>query len=1623
MTTLVEKLAPQREPQERRSNARLNPRRRKAMAAKSIKNKNARSRDSPTKRQADKPRVLVVTREIISPKIVFKRASLFDEDAPPPPPPPMLSPLGAMRRNRAVKKVAGVSNEQLEQFLLQQGIQDARTRACDWHETPTGLRLKVTDHRNGWAGLVVNFYASTRSVLFQGPNRSARVATLRLREQALSWQNEFLLGYSSSGSEPEEEAKETSAIKEQAGPEEPPPLPPMLEYNDTHTPPKAEADAQVSGALSGLGKKVPCNNMGDGPTEKRDGARLSLRQADEGASALLDLIINIDSHYSHFQEVRRCASMLARGRAHAASQSLLSNGAAPLTTGRMADMHPAREQGGSEDCPPPPPMPEHSDTHTQPKAEADVQVNGALSGLGKKVPCNDMGDGPTGLPEITDELMDLCNRAGIEEKDEGARLSLRQAAEAASLLNNLSLNIDFEYSQSQEGIPCFANRITVLEQNHGERLDRTLTPLCAELYVRSRPLAKLGPSFLWSKQLQEIVRNGMIALFYNLDDSMDAFERSGYVAALPFTKAIMHLCAFPVECILPATRLTPASGDLIIEYPDGGRITISLGPGPRTDSPAATLSRGEPLQHNDLANTAGGVCPEVKGCAAMLTMGRSRAARQILLSNGAAPRTKETADIMTDMHPDYGEGCSRRPLATDGSHDIGHLSHKKACKMINNKAGVLEESIDPLGWATNYMLLVRGLKHVNGRRTPIQTLARLQQMLMGKARFIPDAAAFLLTVGALAALSKVPASRNEELRRQGLKPKIRPVNVGNTFMKGAYQLMRTAPSAKAANESTRPIQKGNGVSSGGEKIVATARAAYESGRILHTDDCINGFNALKRSAVMDGVLAKHPKAHAIFHKYYGIISVVFFMYVDADGNRIVRAIESREGTRMGCPNGGDGFCQTAGGFVFEPMQELYPRVQHEAQVDDCLKIWTGPQDRTDVVAWETFYDEIATYIADFDRHANPIGIERNIGKGKIVVPPDAPLPRCATRSNGITINVVKDGMMVSGAPVGTPEYIQAAAEEKLAEAARKLNSIRLFGQEYPGMGIKMLMECGNVLLDYFTKNTPCEPTWEVIERFDQEVVNTLKGILVLSTATFPECSDKRMDRAIQMARLSVNVAGCQLTPLTVKGPAGFLAMLIAVSEAKGLRPMRKALSHMAGAAYKRVCDHLLIPFIHPGHALSSFLPATADAITRGPFAAQTLRSSTKLGVQGAIVGKIMEKRKVDFMKQLSADLDTKVVSRSDFIHISGVIARSQVTRVLRAPAWDKHCRVDALDLRAYFLYHFNLPQPLLWEAVGDGSKDYGVSACRSHSIKKGDRFLLDACGDHVCSCPGGHRARYGTHTGVCRAIFLMAEEAGCLTKMEPSTATLMGLSELECKLKFPPKANAAREKLQQDVVNTDAMLLLAPSVSPTARSVLRQMRANYIRKLKDLAEEEGKGLRLDLDIQFPDEGRRVGTQIWGDVTVVHSSSSTRKKDSLSFFKDEAAATITAAQGGGANPYDAVPSPAVREATKGKQKKYAAMMQLAAKQTDEKQRVAVPLMFPLVLTHMGEIGPELIRLIEFFATLLKRRAAEGLVPQPVLLGRTPADFSARFRARCKDRLMAALVRGWGRQLRSVGFPRS
>ena len=376
---------------------------------------------------------------------------------------------------------------------------------------------------------------------------------------------------------------------------------------------------------------------------------------------------------------------------------------------------------------------------------------------------------------------------------------------------------------------------------------------------------------------------------------------------------------------------------------------------------------------------------------------RMSIATKTLYSNGVAPPTEDTADLMEKMHLDYN---SELKTHDPGPHQLS-IDIKECATALVSASGKRPTQPDPFGWTNDMLWPFRPAKRKE-HHPFILALARLQ-VLLAKGD-VPMALRILPTTGKLTVLNKVPHEENLKRVQQGLDPKQRPVNSGSELLKVPLRLASRSPSGKRVrHELELAGQLGLGASSGPERIALTAAAHHLDGGLLSKEDGVNAFNAIKRQAILDGVNTLWPEANAIASAYYGIPSIALYHYVK-NGKHYVRIILGKEGVRMGCVLGSTGFEVN----ILAELRDDFPDVYVPALTDDVIPHFTGR--RRDL---ERRLRQARPLLESL-RRAGAARLKRAPEKGKILLPANAPVPSGDVANS---LSPIADGIMEAGAPI------------------------------------------------------------------------------------------------------------------------------------------------------------------------------------------------------------------------------------------------------------------------------------------------------------------------------------------------------------------------------------------------------------------------------------------------------------------------------------------------------------------------------------------------------------------------------------------------------------------------------
>jgi hypothetical protein len=1122
-------------------------------------------------------------------------------------------------------------------------------------------------------------------------------------------------------------------------------------------------------------------------------------------------------------------------------------------------------------------------------------------------------------------------------------------------------------------------------------IEHQLIPLMIEAHLKSRPLGRLPPSKHWNARQKETWAAALTRECVRLNSALDDWENEN--DGLSFLNAVLRLITLPAKTIIPVSRLIPASGTYIIEQ-DDQTYTIDLeGPPPPSYAPD---------EENKAAPAGSTLTGRSKMTLNSYRKGRTQVGTRILFGHGSAERNEQTANIIERMHPDHGGGDPR--ILGGPPHPPLLISKTSLEKSLKRDAGKTQASPDVYGWSPDFFLSTR---RRTGLMFPIKTFARLHKILAEDD--IPQAIAFIFTAGGLTALNKIAEEENHVRRTQGLDPKLRPVNSGALFLKNVFKSALKTTSGHKSGRKLYPTQLGCGASGGMATLSLSSRAAHSKGKVIHTDDAMNAFNELKRKALILAASNIWPESRSLLNKYYGKRAPVFYTFFK-DGERRLRVIWSTEGARMGCVIGSKTFCMAADWFIYRKLKQEFSKVTQLAATDDLVKFWDPPES-DDPDEWERFYDHVAEYVSRYMELAKPIGIVLVPEKQRILIPEWAPLPQNPKRANGITLNVVKDGLVIAGAPVGTQAFIDQHADAKLRNINKRLDAIRNLSLLDPQTAVKILEHAGTNALDYYCSVVPPSLIDPLIRDFDDAISKTfLACISPLDEDANPACDPSRRSRALAIAELPHRCGGFGLIPLKIKAPAAFVTTLFAQGDKPVLRDLRDGLKDVASLAYHDVCRTLSpegLDYLNDEDPAASVLPLTPDDLTSGPFAQEASASPSNLRARSVVVSIAMDLRRTTLRRTAKIGLDQNVLSDSDFIHIMQVTSRTQATRVTQASVVNPANRMPRPDFIAWARYFLQLPQLTPWQQDVVQVDGYDAAVCRMHADE--DSKILDLYGNHAAACPSTFRSRSYTHTKFEQVVASYCKEVEMRVQLEPPTECVLAyeFDKKQCRHLFQRAPSA------QTLENSSALFELYDEMQNPRTT---QARIAELAKAADLLirriPTDANGLRLDVFASQPDGG---GTSLLIDVAQSHDTKTSGRARMLQFASDLLANDERVLRGG-QDDFDGVPSPAVSTTVKAKNSRYRLLTHIAKIQQVAGKRQDRVLFLACVMSHTGEMAPDVLKLI----TLLAQKSMPLANRPDCLSGLTPTQTASDFRMRMKDTLAVSMARGWGMQLRCAGF---
>jgi hypothetical protein len=608
--------------------------------------------------------------------------------------------------------------------------------------------------------------------------------------------------------------------------------------------------------------------------------------------------------------------------------------------------------------------------------------------------------------------------------------------------------------------------------------------------------------------------------------------------------------------------------------------------------------------------------------------------------------------------------------------------------------------------------------------------------------------------------------------------------------------------------------------------------------------------------MLDAVQKRCPALTKMFNMFYALDSMCFFRV-----NGKMEIIWSTEGSRMGCVMGSFGFDLTVQD-IYEAILARFPSVVIKALTDD-LTLGIPPPTSPDTTqkVWEECADILETIAEESKAKA---GLELNFSKCHALAPSNIVDPVPNTLPEGTTLE--RKGVRLAGAPIGTDEFCVKYMDAQVRDIIRKMDA--LDGID-PQTGFALLQRGIVPTLVYFSQVTPPQISLPALKKYDAHVLQCAMGLLTpAGSAEALECSDTRMQRAMDKMQLPLRYGGCGLTRAARIGPIAYYA---SVASSHPTDP--DLTRHKAGLT--RFCEktHALVldrigPKSKESLNIETIFPRSQPyAHIDDSFYVEIYETKTTLKLQKVLsmCAHAVAAREL----KVSCSKVTNDVCKSDII---ATHTRSLSVCLLRAPLSDPANRMTALEFVTWIRFFLSIPQlARLGNARYSDQLGYHAEECL-HTHFSGPRRLLDIHANHANSgCPSAAAGLHTRHSLFKWAVFYLAKEAGCSVVMEPQTANLLlkQFSAVQCRALFPAKpSKLVQKEVRQLQENLKAIETMAPGHERTVKlNVLNgQCRMLYER-------HKTKGLRVDVQITDPHSGE----ERWVDTTCIHPTCKTRIK--------------------------------------------------------------------------------------------------------------------------------------------------
>jgi hypothetical protein len=591
-------------------------------------------------------------------------------------------------------------------------------------------------------------------------------------------------------------------------------------------------------------------------------------------------------------------------------------------------------------------------------------------------------------------------------------------------------------------------------------------------------------------------------------------------------------------------------------------------------------------------------------------------------------------------------------------------------------------------------------------------------------------------------------------------------------------------------------------------------------------------------------------------------------------------------------------------------------------------------------------------------------------------------------------------MTCCGFPIGTQQYVDSFVDQRISIVNGRVDLLASLNDE-PQMALKMLIESGNVGVDYMSQVVPHPLLCERLRQFDNRIFDFMtKDIL---SVDLDSMDILRIHRAKLVAQLPQANGGLGLISSEFKAFVLYLCTLMKSVGDPLFDKFKGALQQDVADTYYALCEKFGVARIDPSHPLSAVLPSEPEYITDISFAPQAVASFTNIGLQRCIM-QYGHSLSIQRITRKLLRLDKSIPdNRSDLVHFMTMMFSSQLTRILAVDLAKPINRIRPADFRHTVGFMIGLPVATAYgqRMVQMPGHGYPVAMCMKHQVP------LDVNGNHVSACCLCAYPRDRVHSAVNQVCAYFGKVAGYAAHMSPSLETMLGTHlHDEVSLIFPKHTNKQVRDNQRKVTDAISAMVSAQDRVQAVREVLST--------LPRMEPTEAGAIRPDV-LLFPLNGK--GKQLILDGKVTHGTCTTQIDAQEKFFSAKAVQVVTLFADGLAPSEQDGDSPAVAKAVREKREKYGLVADLINLEVAAKLANTQAEVIPAVITHRGEMSGAILDLIEHLTSRFRSVARHSFD----IDGRTVVQRVSDFRRDFKTSLMVQLASRWGSML-AWGFAR-